>query len=411
MGMMSLNRSRPGHTWRWLVAGTVVAAVCAACGSSGGGGSSGGSSGASSSAAIHIMGEGVFNSPDVSLPDAEAAMKAAVALINAGGGVHGHKLILDICDDQLNPNLAAGCARTAVTDHDVAVAGGFSAFTPDIVPILQAAGIPYFNADPGAPVDFTSPIEFPLTGGVQGQYASLGVQLAEAGCKKVGAVVDGDSVNEIASTWLQKGAQSKGASYVSVVVSPTAVDFASPVAQLESEGAKCIVPDTAPPAGPKIVTAVAQSGKKLQIGAVSAEFGNQTLQTLGSQANGIIIVAQERRPGDSDAAITTVTNAMVKYTGSGPVEPLAIDAWASVDATAAAIAGVKGTVTAAAVLKAAEAITTVNSDGLLAPYSFSQASPVPSLPRAKNWDYLTWKVENGKTVPSSSSWIALTGLS
>lgn len=358
------------------------------------------------------MGEGVFNSPDVSLPDAEAALKAGVDSINADGGINGHKLVLQICDDQLDPNLASACAREAVSNHDVAVVTPFSAFGPNIIPILAAAGIPDFNESPNAPIDFSSPNDFPLTAGTPGGYGSLGQALVEAGCTKVGAVVNGTTVNEQAGGWLEKGVKAKGGSYVSVQVSSNAVDFTSPVAQLESDGAKCIVPDTPPAFGPKIVTAVEQSGKKLPIGAVSAEFSDQTLQTLGSQANGLIMTQQEYRPGDNVPGIAAMKSAMAKYTPGVPAtEPFSSGAWAAINVAASVMKQVKGAVTAAAVLSAANATTSVNSDGIVGNFSFTAAAPVPSLPRVKNWEYLTWKVENGASQLTSDNFTTVTGIS
>jgi ABC-type branched-subunit amino acid transport system substrate-binding protein len=358
------------------------------------------------------MGEGVFNSPNVSLPDAEAAMTAAVDSINANGGVNGHKLTLDLCDDKFDPNLASTCARTAVSNHDVAVVSAFSAFTPQIVPILAAAGIPFINEGPAAPIDFTSPDEFPLSGGTPVAYASVGQELVEAGCKKVGAVVDGTTVNEQAAVWLEKGVKSKGASYVSVQVSDSAVDFTSPVAQLESDGAQCLVPDTPPPFGAKIVTAVEQSGKKLPIGAVSAEFSDQTLKTLGSQADGLIMTQQEHRPADPVPAVTAMKNAMAKYTPSTPAtDPFSSGAWAAVNVTASIIGQIQGAVTAASVLSAAKATTAVNSAGMLGNFSFAAAAPAPALPRVKNFEYLTWKVNNGAAQLVSNNFTLLTGIS
>jgi len=415
--MTNMLFSRRGRQWRWLLVSSATVVVCAACSSSGSSSSgsaasTGSGAGSSSSSTIPIMGEGVFNSPDVSLPDAEAALKAGVDSINAKGGINGHKLALEICDDQLDPNLASACARKAVTDHDVAVVTPFSAFGPQIIPILAAAGIPDFNEAPNAPVDFTSTSEFPLTAGTPGGYGSLGQALVEAGCKKVGAVVNGSTVNEQAGGWLQKGVQAKGGSYVSVQVSPNAVDFTSPVAQLESEGAQCIVPDTPPAFGPKIVTAVAQSGKKLPIGAVSSEFSDQTLKTLGSQANGLIMTQQEYRPGDQVPPVAAMKAAMAKYTpDTPPTEPFSSGAWAAINVAASVIGQVKGAVTAAAVASAAAAATSVNSGGMVGNFSFAAAPPVPSLPRVKNWEYLTWKVENGVSQLTSDNFATVTGIS
>ncbi len=67
--------------------------------------------------------------------------------------------------------------------------------------------------------------------------------------------------------------------------------------------------------------------------------------------------------------------------------------------------------TDAAVASAAAAGTSVNSGGMVGNFSFAAAPPVPSLPRVKNWEYLTWKVENGVSQLTSDNFATVTGIS
>lgn len=357
------------------------------------------------------MGVGVFNSTEISLPDSSAAMQARVDQLNAAGGINGHKIDLTICNDQFDPNQAATCARDAVSAHDVAVISSYEPFTTEVDPILQQAGIPIIYSTIVAPIDATSSISFPRDGGVPAQYAALGVQLAQEGCHKVGIVVTGLADTELGAQWVGKGIGSKGGTMVSVTVSETQASFASQVAQLEQDGAQCIVPATAPEQGAEIVTAVLQSGKKELLGGTSSEFPSQSLTALGSQANGLILTGQEYRPTDTQIpAVQAVIAGMKKYEPSVPLTDIfGISGWAGASAVAQVLGKVSGSITASSVLKAANADTTINT-GLYAPFSFTSPPPVAQFPRAKNWSYLTWKVEGGKATLVGTGFTALTGL-
>jgi branched-chain amino acid transport system substrate-binding protein len=360
---------------------------------------------------VKIMGVGVFNSTEISLPDASAAMEARVDQLNASGGLKGHRIDLTICNDQFDPNQAATCARQAVSGHDVAVISSYEPFTTQVDPILEQAGIPLIYSTIVAPVDATDSISFPRDGGVPAQYAALGVRLVQAGCKKVGVVVTGLADTELGGQWLAKGVKSAGGSSVSVSVSASQASFAPQVAQLEGDGAKCIVPATAPEQGAQVVTAVVQSGQKEMLGGTSSEFPEQSLSALGSAANGLIMTGQEYRPTDTQIpAVAAVIAGMKKYEPSVPLTDIfGISGWAGASAAAQVISTVSGPITARSVLAAANKATNI-STGLYAPFSSTAKAPVAAFPRAKNWSYLTWHVDDGKATLVGKGFTKLTGL-
>jgi branched-chain amino acid transport system substrate-binding protein len=403
-----------------IVAVGCVGALLAACSSSSGSSATGstksnsvGSASPASGATVNIMGIGTFTSPIVSTADAATAMQAEVAKVNAAGGANGHKINLTICNDQFDPNKAATCARQAVSDHDVAVISSFEINTPQVVPILEQAGIPYINATPVAPIDNTSSIEFPLTSGSPAQFGSLGVALHSAGCSHLGVVVTGTASTELGEQWLAKGMQSVGGTVSTVSVSLTQVSFAPQVAQLESEGVQCIVPATAPSQAPTIVTAVAQSGKNLLIGGITSEFPAQSLSALGAQANGILLTGQEYRPTDTSVpALQAVISAFAQYApGQTLADPFGVDGWAAASVVTSLIGHAKGAVTASSVLEAAKASTATDTSSVMSPFGFASVAPVASLPRLKNWGYLTWKVAGGSAQLVGTGFTQLTGIS
>ena len=71
---------------------------------------------------ILIGSEAPLTNPAVSFPEVKSGMEAAVATINAAGGIKGHPLQLDFCDTLLTANGELSCARKLrIADHVVAV--------------------------------------------------------------------------------------------------------------------------------------------------------------------------------------------------------------------------------------------------------------------------------------------------
>ncbi len=106
-------------------------------------------------------------------PTALAGERAAVRAINASGGINGHKLTLDWCDVQSNVNVAESCVRKLVGNGVVAFVGTGDNYGPEQEAIEKAdhvADLANFTAT--SPVEFNSPIEFPLTAGATGTFAA-----------------------------------------------------------------------------------------------------------------------------------------------------------------------------------------------------------------------------------------------
>src|SRR6266581_6443093 len=127
-----------------------AAALTAACSSSAKPGKaadsaspSSGTTGASATGTpIKIMVTGTFNGPGIGYPESTAGAKAAADAINAAGGVGGHPIEIEACDDQYDANKAAACAQKAVSDKVTALVGGVEFFNPGVYPTIEAAKIP-----------------------------------------------------------------------------------------------------------------------------------------------------------------------------------------------------------------------------------------------------------------------------
>ncbi|MFI7667584.1 ABC transporter substrate-binding protein [Nocardia sp. NPDC049526] len=386
----------------WIAVATSIAALTLAM--------TGCTSGGSDSGDIQVMAIGTVESAALSLPDAAAAMKAHVAQINDAGGIKGRKINLTVCNDKFDPNTAADCARQAASKRVVAVLTHYEPFAPQVIPVLEAAKIPYIYNAVTADVDGQSAVSFPRDSGIMGVYGTLGIELGKAGCKRVGAVVNATSNTILGAQWLERGLATKGAAMVQVSVGQTQPDFAAPVAKLLSQDIDCLVPVTAPDQGPKVVGALNQSGRHVQLGAVSSEFGSTALTAMGAAAEGMIIVGQEYRPTDTSVpAVQEVLDGMHRYQPDVPVTTkFAISGWAAVTALQQLLESLQGAITSATVL---DALAKHAPDTkLYATHAYGGTVLVAQYPRIVNWDYLTWTVRGGNAVLDRPTFTTMSGL-
>ena len=123
-------------------------------------------------------------------PEHLEGLKAAVAAVNAAGGINGRPLQLEFCDGKFDPNAEINCARQLVSKKVVAAIDPF--FTADAsgtaFKILQDAGIPYLTRG-AAPVTWTNEHAFLVGGGVPGWYYGAAAAMVADGATNVTILV------------------------------------------------------------------------------------------------------------------------------------------------------------------------------------------------------------------------------
>jgi ABC-type branched-subunit amino acid transport system substrate-binding protein len=178
-------------------------------------------------------GTAVFN-----LNESVASANAAVDALNARGGLAGHKVELDYCNDKGDPNQTATCARQMVSDKVLAVVGG-GVLNPTVIPpILAKADIPWIGDDAQSSVEFNSSNMFLFSGGAASGYALMAARDGKAGIPTTVLVADvpsgktlGEGLNQTATT--------AGKGFIATVnVPPTAADFSPIVAAAKLGTAK-----------------------------------------------------------------------------------------------------------------------------------------------------------------------------
>ncbi|MGW2373839.1 ABC transporter substrate-binding protein [Kitasatospora sp. NPDC001683] len=108
--------------------------------------------------------------------------------VNLKGGLNGHRLHVITCNEHNTADGAKDCAQQAVDAKAVAVIGSYSQWGDAFMPVLERAGIPLIGGYGLSQPEFSSPLSYPVDGGMPALIAGSGRQLVEAGCKSVALI-------------------------------------------------------------------------------------------------------------------------------------------------------------------------------------------------------------------------------
>jgi ABC-type branched-subunit amino acid transport system substrate-binding protein len=385
-----------------VVAAGAAVALFSGCASSPSASSAGGSAARTSGKSISVMMESQVTGADFGSPEAVDAAQAIVKQINGSGGIKGAKLNLIICDDKESPNAAASCARTAISDHVAAVIAGVSINGQATLPILQAAKIPWITLQPATPLEYTSPVSFPLTRGSATLTPAQGAYMVQRGCTKVGILQGPTKAAQDSADQMAAGVQASGGTVVSLeTISTQTADVAPAIATTLHAGAKCIGAATDPVQTVQILTAVHQSSNP---NILQVSDGNllsaALLPVAGAAANGVVVMSGPYLP--TDARLAAFHRLMAPY-GTKTVTAFAEYVFGGFEYFTDVAKQVRGQVTSASLLAQLGKTGPVRLDILPEPVGFQAPGPVRGFARIVNLDSLAYKVQNDKFVLAQSA--------
>ena len=236
---------------------------------------------------VKIMVFGSFTQPPFPLAQIETAAEAAVTRVNDSGGINGTTIDLVSCDDQMSANGATACGRQAVDEGVAAVVGAFTLFGDSIVPLLEAADIPYIGNVAISELESTSDISFPVMTAGTPNFAST-VSMQAQGCTSVltaanesaAAQSSFDSFSVPVGELLDIPVE-----YVDYPANTT--DFSSVAARI-ADLSNCVIYGGGPQDSAALITALNQTGEKFVNVALSTiAFPESSLAQFGDAANGI----------------------------------------------------------------------------------------------------------------------------
>jgi ABC-type branched-subunit amino acid transport system substrate-binding protein len=370
-----------------LVALSASALGLAACGGS--------SSDTSSSGAIKVMAMGPIEAPQFSLESIKVGAEAAVDQINAEGGVNGEQIDLIVCNDGNDTNKAVACAREAVKEEVAAMVGGYTLFEPQVVPIIEAAGIPWIG--PTAIQNSTSKSYFLLGGEGATLAFAMGLYLDEAGCKQSVAIGENLPTVKAAAGLVELGVQAGGGSPGEAVFGASnAADWAPVVAAATGAGADCLSILTSATNAPQVVAAVAQSGEQVTVRAPLSILPAESVAALGSAADGTILVSGYLPYSAKTPALKRLESKARKISPKVPLDAILESTYAAVKLFAHAAEG-ESEVDAASTVKALEKVKGYDTE--LGPIvDFTQGNPTKTFDRVVNTKVFVLEAQGGEIV-------------
>jgi ABC-type branched-subunit amino acid transport system substrate-binding protein len=384
-------------------------AVTTACSSSGGSSGSGTTAATgTSSSTITIGGTGSISSSVLSQPERQGAEEAAIAVINAAGGVNGHRLKLDWCDTQNDANGEFTCMRQLTADKVAAIVAPGLIVDQSSRGLKYAAaqGIPIVGGQGLSPAEFSTPGVFPLASGIPGWSYGQVVALANAGCKHIALFGDNEAGSLYILGFTQAAMQLAGITPVRYVKTDPNADptFAQGAAQAVAGGVDCVVFDTSPTYGAKAVQALRGAGFKGPIASITGVFTQPIIASLGANANGLYLTSQMALNTDtSNAGVQAFLAAMKKYAPSDDTNETAMTAWTAVQLFADVAKTISGGIDSASVMAAMNNISTPIGLQTAGPYQTKGVtSPLKDSPRIYNTEVAIGVVKNGKLVPAGS---------
>jgi branched-chain amino acid transport system substrate-binding protein len=286
--------TRPGIV---LMAGLMLTA--AGCGSSSGSATTGGvaaTTAAPASTTAALTGDPVKIMMILSVtgqfapdPAGVAGAQAAAAAINAAGGIKGHPVQIEPCDEADSPDKSAACGRQAVADKVVAVYA-VSNFEDKWRPAVEAAGIPMVGGEANSTGTNQSKLYFPLATGNLGLVVSDGTTCGLAGSKKPVAVVVDIAAAQFLAAFIDAGlAPFNLKTTAKIAIPPTATDLSSFAAQAVQSGADCVALALNNEIALRYIPALAQAGYTGTVAFATPAIGPGEASSGGSDLEGVYV--------------------------------------------------------------------------------------------------------------------------
>jgi branched-chain amino acid transport system substrate-binding protein len=402
-----------------------VALLAGACGSSssssgatttpvGSGASSTSSSGVSaggsteSGSTITIGGFDSLSNPEYSAPETKAGLQAAIADVNAHGGINGHMLKLDFCNSQYIANDELACTRQLVgAKVSALVAPSILAdLTGREYTVASAAGVPIIGTQGLTPPELTSSVTFPASSGIPGWAYGAADALVAQGIRKINILTDTNGSSQYFASFIAAGLKSAGITPQIVTADPNSDPTFSTAAAKVTQGAGGIIMCPSPVNIPKILQAIHQTSYTGKLASISALFPPAILKAVGPLANGILLSSQMAFTTDTaNGGVRQFLTDMKSNNPSAAVDNTSETAWTAV-MLYATVARQDKAYDAASVLNAFKTLSTPINVGTLAPFKVVGAEqPLPQYTRIFNPTVQIGSVVNGNVEANGKGFV------
>jgi ABC-type branched-subunit amino acid transport system substrate-binding protein len=162
-------------------------------------------------------------------------------LVNAQGGVNGHKLQLIDCDSKYDPSSAHQCAQKLISEGVLAIVGWLSlSGEQNEAKYLTDQGVPIIGGL-GVPAEYASPLSYPTTPSLVTAGTALGTHAGQIGLKKPGVIFLNANFIQPVKDSLLAAMKKQGITPVDVEqVDATKADYTDIVLKFQANGAQSV---------------------------------------------------------------------------------------------------------------------------------------------------------------------------
>lgn len=332
-------------------------------------------------------------------PEWPGAVHARVKAINEAGGINGRPVEVVECNTALDPNKATACAREAVEKGVVAEIGVNTSEGPQVVPILEKAGIPIIGPVAVDLPMLTSKVSFPITSGVPGLFYGMPALLASQNATKTSLIYPNLPGAAVVTDLYKASVQAHGMTSTGEVAVPlTATNLTPSVASATKDGTDGIAGFLVGQAQGTLLTTIKQQGFEGPVATTSAFLTPQLLDSLGAQLDGVYAVSSTRPATSSSPGIDMFLADMKAYDSELPPTDGAINNWAATWLFERVVADLDE-ITAETVRAAIEQVTDMDMGGIVPPLTLTKpAETMPGVTRVFNPTVTFQTVEDGQLV-------------
>lgn len=343
-------------------------------------------------------------------PEYKAGLEAALASINAAGGVNGHKLTLEVCDTNFTANGEVACARKMVAAKPDALVAPFLVADGSGASwkVFEKAQIPAIGGQGGTPAELNSPVAFLLGSGFVGPFAGTAAGIKKAGATNVAILTDDPNpAGPVIAELITNALKGQGITKVKSVIGHTQSDpsFATAAAQATSGGVDGVIINGSPNTAATMVKALRSGGYDGKIATPALLMPPQAIKALGDQADGVVLdTALSFADDTSNPGVQRFVEDMKQYAPDAQLGDASMQGWSAMQLFAKAAAQADGT-DAATLMKTFEGITEPIDIETSGPWSMADAGKVPGFARIVNPTVTFGTVEGGRVVPDGDGFI------
>jgi branched-chain amino acid transport system substrate-binding protein len=345
----------------------------------------------------------------------EDSLRASVAALEARGGLNGHPIEVKVCTTGANdPNAGARCANEMADDPSVIAMVGSSTSNGDAVnPILEKAGIANIANTPLSASDFSSPINFPVTGGAVTGPGVATLLTDEFGAENVSLAYPDLAATAALPVLFAQALDPRNLKLGTEVKLPLdKQDLSAEAAQLAKD-ADAIAVTALGDQFARLVKSGRSSGSwpaDLKVATFTSTLSHDIIETLGADAEGIYAPALLSLTSVDSPGMKRYLADLKEY-GENDVFDKAEDdvvksPWLGLQILEAATKGLE-TIDRASVLAAMNTLQ-FDSEGMAPPFDFSKKNTTilgGAVPRLFNTSVMYGVVKDGKVQPLDGAFV------